>query len=102
MQFESPSSIISVTGTKGKTTVVNVLAQIMHGLGKNALHVDTTGYFVNGDCKGTSDESMLVCRLMPTVCPGRFLWEFRANPELQENGVAILECSIGCSRAPGL
>lgn len=102
MQFESPSSIISVTGTKGKTTVVNVLAQILQKLGKNTLQVDTTGCFVNGSRTVTSDESMQVWRLMPTVCPGRFLWEFHANPELQQNGVAVLECSIGCSRAPGL
>jgi UDP-N-acetylmuramyl tripeptide synthase len=30
------------------------------------------------------------------------LWEFHANPSLQENGVAVLECSLGCSASSGL
>lgn len=96
------TQIIAVTGTKGKTTTVAVISDVLKTLGKNVLKVDTTGHFVNGERKSTLDDSKAVWRLVPSVCPGRYLWEFHSNPELKENGVAVLECSLGCSATSGL
>lgn len=94
--------IISVTGTKGKTTTVAIIADILLKLEKNVLKVDTTGHFLNGERRSTLDDSRSTWRLVPSVAPGRYLWEFYANPSLQENGVAVLECSLGCSASSGL
>jgi cyanophycin synthetase len=94
--------IISVTGTKGKTTTVAVVADVLQKIGRNTLKVDTTGHFVNGERRSTLEQSKEIWGLVPSVCPGRYLWEFHANPSLQENGVAILECSLGSSAIPGL
>lgn len=94
--------IISVTGTKGKTTTVAVIADVLQRLEKNVLKVDTTGHFVNGERKSTLEDSKNTWRLVPSVCPGRYLWEFHEHPELVENGVAVLECALGCSAMSGL
>lgn len=94
--------IISITGTKGKTTTVAVIADVLRSLGGNVLKVDTTGHFVNGERRSSLDDSKQTWRLVPSVCPGRYLWEFHAHPELAENGVAVLECSLGCSAISGL
>ncbi|HET7528714.1 MAG TPA: Mur ligase family protein [Candidatus Saccharimonadales bacterium] len=94
--------IISVTGTKGKTTTVAVIADVLRKLDHNVLKVDTTGHYVNGEQKSTLDDSRKTWRLVPTVCPGRFLWEFYQNPKQQEKGVAVLECALGSSAAAGL
>ncbi len=94
--------IISVTGTKGKTTTVAVIADILLHLQKNVLKVDTTGHFLNGERKSTLEDSKSSWRLVPSVAPGRYLWEFYANPSLKDNGVAVLECSLGCSATSGL
>jgi len=94
--------IISVTGTKGKTTTTGVITDVLRKLGHNTLKVDTAGHYVNGRQKSTLDDSKKTWRLVPTVCPGRYLWEFHRNPELKENGVAVLECALGSSAAAGL
>ena len=51
--------IISVTGTKGKTTTVAVIADVLQSLGKNVLKVDTTGHFLNGERRSTLDDSKI-------------------------------------------
>lgn len=94
--------IISVTGTKGKTTTVAVISDVLLYLKKNVLKVDTTGHFINGERKSTLDDSKAIWQLVPTVCPGRYLWEFYANPEICDNRVAVLECALGSSSLPGL
>lgn len=94
--------IISVTGTKGKTTTVAVIDDVLRKLHKNTLKVDTTGHFVNGERKSTLEDSKKVWRLVPSVAPGRYLWEFFAHPELVEGGVAVLECSLGSSSMRGM
>lgn len=94
--------IISVTGTKGKTTVVGVIADVLQTLQHNVLKVDTRGHFVNGEQRSSLDDSKRTWRLVPSVCPGRYLWEFHADPALADNGVAVLECSLGCSASSGL
>ncbi len=92
---------ISITGTKGKTTVVNITAQVLQAMNHNVLHVDTTGHFVNGERRSTLEESKEIWGLVPTVCPGRYLWEVKQDKSL-ENGVAVLECAVGSSAISGL
>lgn len=94
--------IISVTGTKGKTTTVAIIADVLQKLEKNVLKVDTTGHFVNGERRSTLDEAKDAWRLVPSVAPGRYLYEFLLDPSLKENGVAVLECSLGSSASSGL
>ena len=94
--------IISVTGTKGKTTTVAVIADVLQRLNNDVLKVDTTGHFLNGERKSTLEDSKNTWRLVPSVCPGRYLWEFHEHPELAKNGVAVLECALGCSAMSGL
>ena len=94
--------VVSVTGTKGKTTTVAVIADVLRKFGKNVLKVDTTGHFVNNERHSSLGDSKQSWRLVPSVCPGRYLWEFHDHPELREGGVAVLECSLGCSAMPGL
>lgn len=94
--------IISVTGTKGKTTTVSVIADVLHAMGKSTLKVDTTGHFVNGERKSTLEDSKKAWSLVPSVCPGRYLYEAHLNPESFTDGVAVLECSLGCSALSGL
>ena len=95
--------VVAVTGTKGKTTVAFLIDQIMLSLKRNTIRVDTTGHFVNNERKSTLDESKELWHLVPTVCPGRFLWELKNfTPEERGNTVAVLECSLGCSRLSGI
>ncbi len=94
--------IISVTGTKGKTTTVAVIADVLQKLGRDVLKVDTTGHFINGERRSTLEDSKRYWRLVPSVAPGRYLWEFFAHPELVDNGVAVLECSLGSSSVRGM
>lgn len=94
--------IISVTGTKGKTTTVAIIDDVLRRLGQQVVKVDTTGHFVNGQRQSSLEDSKAIWHLVPSVCPGRYLWEFHAHPELRENGVAVLECSLGSSAMSGL
>jgi len=82
--------IIAVTGTKGKTTTVAVIDQILRALDRDVLKVDTTGHYVNGEQRSTAEDSRRTWRLVPTRSPGRYLWEFHANPQLRKSGVALL------------
>lgn len=44
-----PENYIAVTGTNGKTSTVNFIAQILNRLGKNSASVGTLGVLINGD-----------------------------------------------------
>lgn len=94
--------IISVTGTKGKTTTVAIIDDVLRKLGRSVLKVDTTGHFVNGKRHSTLDDSKEVWNLVPSVCPGRYLYEFFSDHTLQKHGLAVLEVSLGSSASPGL
>jgi UDP-N-acetylmuramyl tripeptide synthase len=89
--------IIGVTGTKGKTTVVNVLSDVLQRLAHNVLHVDTSGHFVNGERRSVAADSLRIWNIRTvTAMPGKYLGEF-LKPELQVNPAAVLECSFSCS-----
>jgi UDP-N-acetylmuramyl tripeptide synthase len=91
--------IIAVTGTKGKTTVVRMLADILHRMQKTTLRVDTTGYYINEEQKADFDTIRKLGALYPTVAPGRFI--IAMQPYIP-NFTAVLEASLGCSRSAGL
>ncbi len=91
--------IISVTGTKGKTTVVRALSNIIHQLGENTLRVDTDGYYINEVKKGDLSESKKLFSLVPTVCPGKYIL---AMKRYYPNFSAIFEAAIGSSGTGGL
>lgn len=93
---------ITITGTKGKTTVTYAVASVLQALGNNVLRVDTTGHYVNGRQRSTLTDASRIWGLVPSVAPGRYLWEFLANPELERNGVAVMESSLGSSGLPGM
>ncbi len=93
-------NVVSVTGTKGKTTVVNVLADLLKALtNKKTLHVTTVGHFVDGEQQSSAADSYATWGLVPTVCPGRYLHEFYGA---KEPGLAVLEAALGSSGLPGL
>jgi len=93
---------IAVTGTKGKTTVVNFIAEILSRYEySRVLHVNTTGHFINGERRSTLEDSKRVWGLVPSVAPGRYLYEFMDHRD-DENVAAVLETSLGCSTLSGM
>ena len=90
--------IISITGTKGKTTVARLLEAAYLKINKETLLVDTHGHYLNGKKLGTFEESLDLHGLGPTVCPGKFLYCLKGK----KNALAILETSVGSSAMPGL
>jgi len=98
------ASCISVTGTKGKTTVVNILSDVLRRSGNfdNVLHVDTTGHYLNGKRKSTLQDSLALWGLVPTVSPGRYLYEFLPPKFTETKNVAVLESALGSSTLAGL
>jgi cyanophycin synthetase len=95
---------IAITGTKGKTTVTYVVADVLRRLKYDVLKVDTTGHFVNGEQRSTLEDSRNLWNLVPSVCPGRYLYEFHTDKALllSKKPVAVMECSLGCSASAGL
>lgn len=91
--------IISITGTKGKTTVTRALSYVLHKQKESTLRVDTDGYYINEKQKGTLSESKKLFGLVPTVCPGKYLL---AMQKYYPNFTAVLETAIGSSRRGGL
>ncbi|MFZ2225880.1 MAG: Mur ligase family protein [Candidatus Moraniibacteriota bacterium] len=91
--------IISITGTKGKTTITRGLSYLINKLGITTLRVDTDGHYINEKQKSTLRDSADFFHLVPTVCPGKFLWEMK---KFHPNFTAILETAIGSSNLPGL
>lgn len=94
------TKIISITGTKGKTTIARAIDHVLRVCGENTLRVDTDGHYLNGDQKSTLQDSKDVFMLVPTVCPGRYLLD--ARKEYGENFVSVFETSLGCSRLVGM
>lgn len=94
---------VVITGTKGKTTVTNVLSEVVAktGLFDNVLQVNTVGHFLNGKQKSTLPESLEVWGLVPGVSPGRYLYEFLSPKYRAKNNLAVLEASLGSSGGAG-
>lgn len=91
--------IITVTGTKGKTSVVRALHAVLQGLSTDpVLAVDTHRIVLGNTAIATYNSSKETSGLVPTVCPGRFLIHLADV----HNPVAVLEASVGSSRGAGL
>lgn len=101
---------ITITGTKGKTTVSNILADVLRKLEPKVLHVDTNGAYINGELVISKLQSQATWDVVPTVCPGRFLYLLHdpTSPlEMGQDhstlpGVAVLESSLGSGTVSGL
>lgn len=91
--------IIATTGTKGKTTVTRIIEYVLRNmLDHDILCVDTDGHYINGKQKSTNQDSLDMKNMACTVCPGRYLIDlFRKD----RDGVAVLECSLGCGHPVG-
>lgn len=95
-------TIITVTGTKGKTTVVSVVAEALRYVNFSEVHVTTNGHYVNGIQKSTLDDSKKIWGFKtPTLSPGRYLCEFTnegMSIEGEDKYVAVLEATFACAR----
>ena len=91
--------IISITGTKGKTSIARLFEHILlKEKFKDVLLVDSDGHKLNGKRKSSFQDSLFLKQAAPTVCPGKYLYELRGK----ENSIAILETSIGSAGTMGL
>ncbi len=95
---------VSITGTKGKTTVTNFVAEVLLKSKRfdNVLHVNTTGHFMNGVRKSTLEDGTQTWGLVPTVSPGKYLYEFLPERIKTKKNIAVLESSLGSSTLSGL
>lgn len=91
--------IISITGTKGKTTITRALSYIINKSGENVLRVDTDGHYINEKRKSTLEDSKKLFMLVPTVCPGKYLLDAK---KMYPNFTAVFETAIGSSGSAGL
>lgn len=98
---------VAVTGTKGKTTVVNIFSELLQRLGVDeVLSVNTDGHFVNGEQKSTMQDSIATWSMRPTVCPGRYLFEFLNESQKEERDeeveyAAVFESSLSSGTTIG-
>ncbi len=100
---------ITITGTKGKTTVSSVLATVLRSVENKVLNVDTNGAYINGELVMSKSDSQLIWDIVPTVAPGRFLYLLH-DPTVKTEGmhhgnvegVAVLEASLGSGTLSGL
>ena len=100
---------VAVTGTKGKTTVVNMFSEVLQRLGVDeVLSVNTDGHFINGEQRSTMKDSIAVWSMRPTVCPGRYLYEFvdtaKNQPEdgQEKEYAAVFEASLSSGTTIGV
>jgi cyanophycin synthetase len=101
--LSQPYPLITVTGTKGKTTIIRLLDFVYRGLKFDTLRVDTDGHFVNGKQKSDYFYSREYWGMVPNNCPGRFLFELGNEPLINsENKICLLEAAIGSSSLLGL
>lgn len=87
---------IAITGTKGKTTIVRLLDQLLLKNKEKTLRVDNDGWSINGKLRGGVDDSNKIFGLIPSVCPGKFLLDAK------NIDVAIMEAAVGSSGSAGL
>lgn len=91
--------IVSVTGTKGKTSIVRALAAVLAPYVDNLLRVDTEGVWLNNRQKFTHQDSKRIWGLAPGNAPGRFMSLLANKSGL---GAAILEANLFSSGPSGL
>lgn len=80
---------ISVTGTKGKTSLVRILDHVFQSLDRQVLRVDTSGAYLDGVRKVSNEESFERWGYAATNGPGRFL--YLAS---DARAIALFECTL--------
>lgn len=95
MSVKQTSTIIAVTGTKGKTSVARALHYAVNAISISpVLRVDTNSVVLGNEKKFGLNHSRRNAGFVPTVCPGRFLILL----EGQDEQTAVLEAAVGSSR----
>lgn len=90
---------ILVTGTKGKTSVTNIINYILTFNGKNTLLVDWTGAYLNNNIFATQRDSIINTGKSTNVKPGRYIfWGLKNLLGDYKNSFAVLEASFSCSK----
>lgn len=93
MAIDQATRVIAVTGTKGKTSVVRVLAAAMNAAeSQPVLSVDTDRVRLGREDLFGINKSRQNAGFLPSMCPGRFL------ALLGDGGAAVLEATVGCAR----
>ncbi len=99
---------VAITGTKGKTTVVNVLSEVLQRLGVDeVVSVNTDGHFFNGEQCSTIKDSIGTWSMRPTVAPGRYLYEFlkrKKDDQAEDTEIeraAVMEASLSSGTTIG-
>ncbi len=88
---------IVVTGTKGKTTITNIIDYLLRNFHINTIRVDSNGSYINNIQDTTYEQSIKVYGKAPNVRPGRYIYGALKNGNLdKKNTVAILEAGIAC------
>lgn len=99
MKLHQTTRIISVTGTKGKTSVVRALCYVLNRINDDpVLGVDTHRIMIGDQKLMSYSQSVINAGLAPTVCPGRFLYSLVDST----HPIAILEVSLSSSRTGGV
>lgn len=91
--------IISVTGTKGKTSVLRALSAVLSPYIDHILRVDTEGAWLDGELKLSHTDSKRLWGLAPGNAPGRFITYLAG---LKGSAIALLEANVFSSKACGL
>jgi len=85
-----------VTGTKGKTTICNLINHFLVSTGKTSLLVDSLGSFLNNKQQTTFEDSIKNIGKSPNVMPGRYIYWELVSGQLTGNDYAVLEASLAC------
>lgn len=92
-------STISVTGTKGKTSVVRAIATVLAPDVDHVLRVDTDGAWLDDELRISHNQSKELWGLAPANAPGRFM---TLLADRVGSSLAVLEANLFCSKACGL
>lgn len=100
MSEEVRLPIVTITGTKGKSTTTNMLSSLLRGLEVRTIHVTTVGHYVDGQQRSTIADSKRIWGFKtPSLSPGRYLADFLSDTVDYETSAAVLEASFSCHKA---